>query len=383
MTYRAAPVQFQVVNGQTTNATLSFAAIDGKIHLTLEAGSVTPSVSITGPDGFAHTLTAGGFSSLPYLKPGQYTISAAAATDGTYQYAASVTPASLDLQAGQVGVVNVAYQAVTGTLSVSLMGTPEGRSFTLNGPDGFSASVQHGSALKDLKGGVYTLEGASFTDGGWTYTPDTSTVTVVSGQPASLSVTFTRQDVQAPQHVTLQAPAKVSAAGDATFTVSASDNDRVATFKLYEGTTLLGTQSAQDGAASFTVSYASADQGTHIYHVVAVDAAGNEAGSAESTVLVDFNGDPVVVGTIADQTVLRNQTIQVELAGAFSDPNGDALTYSVTPASFQGATLSVSGSILSITKANNNSSGEVTVTVTATDPSGKSASTTCQLTVIR
>ena len=83
------------------------------------------------------------------------------------------------------------------------------------------------------------------------------------------------------------------------------------------------------------------------------------------------NRAPVVAGRIADQMLIEGQTATTNIAGAFSDPDGDALTYSATTSNAAVASLTASGTELSVTGV---SAGAAAITLTATDPGGLSAS---------
>ena len=82
------------------------------------------------------------------------------------------------------------------------------------------------------------------------------------------------------------------------------------------------------------------------------------------------NNSPVATGTIPAQTVEVGETATVDLSDYLNDPDGDALTYSIRTSEAGVATTSVSGSNAVVTGV---AKGEVTITVTATDPSGLSA----------
>ncbi|MCY4648297.1 MAG: RTX toxin, partial [Gammaproteobacteria bacterium] len=68
----------------------------------------------------------------------------------------------------------------------------------------------------------------------------------------------------------------------------------------------------------------------------------------------------------------------VNLAGYFTDPDGDALTYGATSSDVTIASVAVSGSVLTITGV---AAGAATVTVTATDGGGLSAQQSFAVTV--
>ena len=87
---------------------------------------------------------------------------------------------------------------------------------------------------------------------------------------------------------------------------------------------------------------------------------------------------PVAVGDIPELTVHVGSTESVDLAGYFSDPDGDVLTYSATTSDAGVATASVSESTLMVSGV---SQGTADVTVTASDPGGLPATQTFTVTV--
>ncbi len=101
---------------------------------------------------------------------------------------------------------------------------------------------------------------------------------------------------------------------------------------------------------------------------------------ASTTLTVDITpveDPPVVIAPINDISILEDQAISfITLDSVFSDPDGDALSYvvsSVTPTGILQANVSA-GELRLLPIAN--AHGNVIVTVTATDPSGSSASDT-------
>ncbi|MXX68733.1 MAG: hypothetical protein F4Y74_07220 [Gemmatimonadales bacterium] len=95
--------------------------------------------------------------------------------------------------------------------------------------------------------------------------------------------------------------------------------------------------------------------------------------SVEPTPPGPANGPPMAAAVIPDQTVIEGVTVTVDVAGAFSDPDGDALTYAARSSNEGVAAATISGSELSLTGV---SPGAAAITVTATDPGGLSASLT-------
>ena len=90
------------------------------------------------------------------------------------------------------------------------------------------------------------------------------------------------------------------------------------------------------------------------------------------------NRAPVPSGTIPAMTVAVGSTATINVASFFTDPDGDALIYTATSSDPQTATVSVSGSVVTVT---GTARGVTTVTVTASDPGGLSAQATFAVTV--
>ena len=90
------------------------------------------------------------------------------------------------------------------------------------------------------------------------------------------------------------------------------------------------------------------------------------------------NRAPTVAGSIAAQTVTVGESVTVNVVSAFSDPDGDPLSYTASTSPTGVASVSVSGSTLTITGV---AAGTATITVTATDPGGLSASLEAAVTV--
>ena len=92
------------------------------------------------------------------------------------------------------------------------------------------------------------------------------------------------------------------------------------------------------------------------------------------------NRSPVTAEAIPSRTLDPGGTATVDASGYFSDPDGDALTYSAASSNSNVARASVSGSMVTITAV---ARGSATVTITARDPGGFSAVQTFSVTVRR
>ncbi len=90
------------------------------------------------------------------------------------------------------------------------------------------------------------------------------------------------------------------------------------------------------------------------------------------------NQAPVAMGTIPAQTVNVGEAVTVDASPYFSDPDGDALEYAAATSNAAVAAASVSGSTITIGAV---AEGDATVTITASDPGGLSASQSMAVTV--
>ena len=87
---------------------------------------------------------------------------------------------------------------------------------------------------------------------------------------------------------------------------------------------------------------------------------------------------PQQVGTIPNQTIATGQTTTLDVVSYFNDPDGGALTYTVSSSAAGVVSVSMSASTLTLVGV---ADGLATVTVTATDPDGLSAAQGFQVTV--
>ncbi len=90
------------------------------------------------------------------------------------------------------------------------------------------------------------------------------------------------------------------------------------------------------------------------------------------------NRPPLAMGTIPAQEIPLADTVRVDIAPYFTDPDGDALSYAVRSSAPQVVDASSSGSSVALAGL---ARGSATITVTASDPSGLEASHAFEATV--
>jgi hypothetical protein len=331
------------------------------------------------PDGDLLTFTAGGL-------PASLTMSAAGTISGTVLMA-------------DIGVYNVTVTATdpgtlfaTDVLVLTVNGNP-----VLDTPLDAESAVEGDAVNLDVSG--------NFSD------PDGDVLTfTATGLPASLTMsaagvatgTLIAADIGA--HlvtVTATDPAGLFIAGSFTLTVTVNEDPVLDTALTAESVTVgepanidvSGNFSDPEGAtltftaaglpASLSISAAgvitglpiSAELGPYIVTVTATDPVGALVmGSFTLTV----NAAPVVATPLGGQSVAEGDSLNIDIAANFSDPEADALTFSASglPASLA---ISVSGVITGMPVVAD--IGSHVISVTATDPGGASVADTLTLTV--
>ena len=177
------------------------------------------------------------------------------------------------------------------------------------------------------------------------------------------SGTIGNQEQEAGVEVTVDVSGAFSDPDDDALTYTASSgNSDVATVSVS------GSDVTVNGVAA----------GTATITVTATDPSGLSASQTFDVTVTAANQVPAVADTIQDQTVEAGAEVMVDISAAFSDPDGDSLTYEATSDTPEVATATVSGSDVTVSGV---TAGTATVTVTATDPGGLSASQTFDVTV--
>ena len=120
--------------------------------------------------------------------------------------------------------------------------------------------------------------------------------------------------------------------------------------------------------AGTTVTVTAVAPGSVSVTITASDPGGLE-GQATLQVLVP-NRPPRTLGAIPPIAVPLGRTVSIDVSAYFAEPDGEALTYSVTSSNPRVATVSIAGSGVRVAAV---AEGTATVTVTATDPGGLTA----------
>ena len=303
-------------------------------------------------------------------------------TAGTFEYAyfeggtrTGLTRGSFELVAAPTGSTNRAPRAV-GSIPAQTL-TEDGSATTVNvsarfsDPDGDTLSYRAGSSRTSVV--RVSVSGSRVT-----LTPrdtGTATVTVTATDPDGRSAT---------QRFTVTVTAAAGGAGEATF----REGERIPDFPTGAPNVVSGGSFSISGGA-VTIALRRDGYVEYPEHRYTCDASecGIRGGLVTAGVIVRTatggegtpNRAPRAVGSIPDQTLTEDgSTTTVNVSPRFSDPDGDTLSYRATSSRTSVVRVSVSGSRVTLTPGD---AGTATVTVTATDPGGLSATQRFTVTV--
>ena len=253
---------------------------------------------------------------------------------------------------------------------------------------GTAASVDVSSNFSDADGDTltYTATSSDTTKASVSVSSATVTITPVAAGTATITVTATdpssataTQDISVTVGPQNNAPVAEGSIPDSTAMVGGSgyDIDVSSYFSDADGDTLTYTASSSDTTKATvsvvnttTVLATPVAAGTATITVTATDTEGATATQSYVLTAIPTNNSPHPKGTIDKlpaQTVTVGGTATLDLSSYFTDPDGDALTYTATSADTAKATVSVSSATLTITGV---AGGNTTVTAVATDPGG-------------
>ncbi len=143
-----------------TDAQVSYLIATGRLAVTIVGLPDGPAdVQVSGP-GVTRIVTTA--ETLKGLAPGSYTVTPRPVVLDGERFASPVEPAVVSVTAGAVAMpVAVEYQLASGRLQLSILDVPAGATpaITIDGPDGFSATVASSQLFKGLAPGQYQLTG--------------------------------------------------------------------------------------------------------------------------------------------------------------------------------------------------------------------------------
>ena len=238
-------------------------------------------------------------------------------------------------------------------------------------PDGQALTY----AATSSKSAVATVSVAGSTVTVTAIAKGTNTVTVTATDPGGLTATQTFQAMvpnRSPEAVGTIPDQTVEVSETATLDLSAYFDDPDDDALTYAARST-NTGVARVSVSGSTVTITAVAKGRSAVTVAARDPEGLEATQTFQSIVP--NRSPDAVGTIPDQTVEVSETATLDATRYFTDPDGDALTYTARSSNTRVARVLVSGSTITITAV---AKGRTTVTIMATDPEGLEATQTFQ-----
>ena len=215
-------------------------------------------------------------------------------------------------------------------------------------------------------------------------TAGTATITVTATDPENASATQSYTLTVIPENNAPSPAPNINKLPDQNIKVGGTATlDLDTYFTDADGDTLTYTATSADtskvtvSVSSATLTITAVAEGTTTITARATDP-GEAWAKLDGSVTVRASNSAPTGITIPDQTVNANQTGQVNLASYFSDPDGDALTYTASSSDTGKATTSLSGATLTVQAI---AAGTATISATATDPFSLSASLSFTLTI--
>ncbi|MBA2663516.1 MAG: hypothetical protein H0U74_14605 [Bradymonadaceae bacterium] len=191
-TYSGTSFEVEVTSDEQASAQVTYTLGSGQLSVAISGlpAGLNAAVTVTGPNNFSQLLTT--TITLNNLAPGAYTVTAASVTSAQTTYTGNMVV--IGVSSGTTAHAPIVYQAVNGSLSLTVSGLPAGLDgdVLITGPNGFNTTRTASATLNDLLPGDYTITGRTVTSGASSYSGTTVLSTVSSGQQASATVTYTR-----------------------------------------------------------------------------------------------------------------------------------------------------------------------------------------------
>ena len=246
------------------------------------------------------------------------------------------------------------------------------------------------ACFNDANGDMLSYTAASSNPGVATASISGTSITVTGVSPGNTTVTVTARDpdgLQGQQSFAVMVPNRgpqprgtvpnVMVPVGRTATVEASQY-----FSEPDGESLTYAASASDaGVASVSVAGSTITATAEAKGSTTLTITASDPGGLTATQSFRFtvpNRPPVPVGGIGAQTIEVGQSVTVDVAASFSDPDNDPLTYTAASSIPAVARTSVSGSAVTITAAG---PGATTITITARDDERETATQQVSVTV--
>lgn len=184
-----------VLPGDSLRFAVRYALSTGAIAVAVTGvpDGTTPAVSITGPNGFAQSVS--GTATLTDLAPGSYTVSAPAVSVNGTSYRATPESRTVSVEASLVATpATFTYAQVTSALVISVSGAPGGAAdmVRVTGPAGFERVLSATTTLSGLVPGSYTVTASDITQPAatWRATPSTVTRTIAGDARDSVAIDY-------------------------------------------------------------------------------------------------------------------------------------------------------------------------------------------------
>ena len=334
-------------------------------ELTYTARSSDGSVATASTSGAAVTLTA--------VSAGSATVTVTARD-----------PAGLSAVQSVGVTVERANRAPEAVRSIPPVGLAAGNDVTFDISSSFSDPdgdvLSYAAESSDVSVATASVSGSTLTIAG--IAAGSATVTATARDPAGLTasqnvdVTISEGSNRAPEGTLPFADVTLPAGVTITFNVisyfSDPDGDRL----TYSGRTS-NPDVTRVAVSGSVLSITGVAEGKATVDLTARDPANLPATLSFGVNVA--NGPPAAVGEIPEDTLDVGDTGTVELSGYFSDPDGDALTYTATVFYDRVARVTVTGSAMTVEAI---AEGSTSITVTASDPGGSEATQRTRLTVL-